>query len=104
MKFQVWYRTDEQFKNAHKVNNKNIDPSHYRKIGFAHAFDLGELFRRMNCVDGGDFELVGRGKKFEVRSMSVGDVAIDEEGRGYLCASAGWEPFDGVTIFGFSKW
>ncbi len=99
MKFQVYYRTDEEFRNAHKVSTKNIDPTHYHKVnrGAVAAFDLAELFRRMNCVDGSDFELVGRGK-LEVRSMSVGDVAIDENGRGYLCNNVGWAQFDG-SIF-----
>lgn len=98
VKFQVWYRTDAEFRNAHKVSTKNINPDHYHKVGNATAFDLGELFRRMNCVDGSDQEYVGRGKKFQVRSMSVGDIAIDEEGRGYLCNNVGWGQFDG-SIF-----
>ncbi len=98
MKFQVYYRTDDEFRNAHKVNTKNINPVHYNRVGRVAAFDLNELFRRMNCVDGSDFELVGRGKQFEVRSMSAGDVVIDEEGRGYLCNSMGWGQFDG-SIF-----
>ncbi len=98
MKFQVWYRNDQEFRNAHKVSTKNIDPTHYNKVGNVPAFDLAELFRRMNCVDGSDFECVGMGKRFEVRSMSVGDVAIDENGNGYLCNNVGWAQFDG-TIF-----
>lgn len=101
MKFQVWYRTDEEFRNAYKVNKDNIDRAHYYKVGTAEALNVGDLFRRMNCVDGSDEEYVGRGKKFWVRSMSVGDIAIDEEGHGFLCASMGWEPFDGVPIFGY---
>jgi hypothetical protein len=98
MKFQVYYRTSEEFRNAHKVSANNIDRAHYFKVGNVNAFDLSELFRRMNVVDGSDFELVGRGKRFHVRSMSVGDIAIDENGNGYLCNNVGWAQFDG-SIF-----
>ena len=92
MKFQVWYRTDTHFRDAYKVTRLNIDPTHYFKVGEVEATNLGDLFRRMNCVDGSEYECVGSGPgQFQVRSMSVGDMAIDEHGRGYLCCSIGWE-------------
>ena len=74
--FQVWYRT---FANSEY---------YYVRLGNVIASDLEDLFRCMNCVDGSDFEQVGRGKRFQTRSMSVGDVAIDETGQGHMCAPA----------------
>src|SRR5579885_408276 len=94
MKYIVFYRTDEAFRDAYRTNTDNIDPAHYYVVGRVEASDLEDLFRRMNYVDGSEVEYVGRGK-LEVRSLSVGDVALDEQGVAHLCASVGWEAFTG---------
>lgn len=47
---------------------------------------LETLFREMNVVDGTELPI-----KLRVRSMSVGDVAVEEgSGRAHYCASVGW--------------
>jgi hypothetical protein len=96
--FRIWYRADAHFATAYTTEASNVDPSHYRHLGEAEATDLGDLFRRMNCVDGSDVELVGRGRRFQARSMSVGDVVVDAEGHGHLCSVVGWETFDASTF------
>lgn len=93
-KFCIWYRSSAHFATSYGVTTENVDPSHYDQLGQAEASDLEDLFRKMNCVDGSDEELVGRGKQFQARSMSVGDVAIDEQGNGHLCSIVGWRGFD----------
>jgi hypothetical protein len=66
-----------------------VDRAGYRLIGEVEADSLEDLFRRMNAVDGSEIEMPQR---LGCRSMSVGDVAVDEEGDAHYCASFGWEP------------
>ncbi len=90
MKFYVFYRNPQTFRDSMFVTPDNIKLEDY--VGITQrveADDIEDLFRRMNVVDGSEVEVVGPGK-LEIRSLSVGDVAIDETGRGYLCASFGW--------------
>ena len=48
------------------------------------------VFRRMNVVTGDrEYELP---LQLRCRSMCVGDVIVDEKGRGLFCAPCGWEP------------
>jgi hypothetical protein len=63
----------------------------YGVIGQVEAESLEELFRVMNVVDDSEFEMP---QKLGCRSMSVGDVAVDEAGVSMLCASVGWERVD----------
>jgi len=65
-----------------------VSRARYRDIGLVEADDLEGLFREMNAVDGTE-----TCRKLRVRSMSVGDVAIDTrvgQGVAYYCASYGW--------------
>lgn len=83
--YTVMYRLD--------MPPPGADPAHvnladYREVGEVEAPDLEALFREMNCVDGTETCC-----KLRVRSMSVGDVAIDvATGTVWYCAPAGWEP------------
>lgn len=62
-------------------------PSAYREVARVEAAGLDALFRDMNAVDGTETCC-----RLRVRSMSVGDVAIDTAtGEAWCCASIGWE-------------
>jgi len=58
----------------------------YDEVATVEAPDLDALFREMNAVDGDETCC-----KLRVRSMSVGDVAVDDVGQAHFCASAGWD-------------
>jgi hypothetical protein len=66
----------------------DVDLSDYQAVATVEAPDLDALFRDMNAVDGTETCC-----KLRVRSMSVGDVAIDTAmGEAWCCAGFGWEP------------
>lgn len=60
--------------------------THDRVAECVEAQDLEDLFRKMNVVDGTELPV-----ELKVRSMSVGDVAIDGKGVAWMCMIAGWE-------------
>jgi hypothetical protein len=47
---------------------------------------LEYIWRQMNVVDGTELPIT-----LKCRSMSVGDIAIDIDGQGWIVASVGWE-------------
>lgn len=98
MKYTVYYLKREHSRDAYFITASDINPSQYERVACVEAAHLEDLFRRMNCVDGSDIEYVGRGK-LEIRSLSVGDVVVCQEGT-YLCAGCGW---DDVTKGGFES-
>lgn len=59
----------------------------FNRIGEFEADSLEELFRMLNAVEEDDLPV-----KLGIRSMSCGDVVVDETGRGYYCAFIGWSP------------
>jgi len=64
-----------------------VDPAAYREVARVEAADLEALFREMNAVGGTETCC-----RLRVRSMSVGDVAIDvATGEAWYCAAFGWE-------------
>lgn len=59
----------------------------YKEVGVVEAPNLGALFADMNAVDGTETCC-----RMHVRSMSVGDLAIDtRDDAAYYCASVGWK-------------
>lgn len=86
MIFKVLYRIDTR--NYPRFDPVSVSSSEYKLIADVEASDLEDLFRRMNVVDGSDIEMP---RKLRCRSMSVGDVAVDPQGKAHFCASAGWE-------------
>lgn len=76
----IWYRTEE----VGRI--EPLDISNYRYIGEI-PYGMENVFRAMNHVDGSEVE--SHLREFRVRSMSVGDIAITEEGS-FLCNYAGW--------------
>jgi hypothetical protein len=94
MKFTIYYMIN--FADSLKFIGLNADEGDeliavelksYKRVAEIEADDLEDAFRRMNAVDGSDIELP---RKLGCRSMSVGDIAIDEAGAGHLCAGCGW--------------
>lgn len=70
-----------------------LNSDHYRKIVTIEAGSLGDVWRRMNVVDGSPMELPN---KLGCRSMCVGDVVKEETDDGRLvglhyCAGVGWQ-------------
>jgi hypothetical protein len=86
MRYQVFYRTSfiEPFLPVPETASRVS----YREIGVVEAHDLEDLFRVMNVVDGSDFEMP---QKLRCRSMSTGDIAVDDVGQAYYCATVGWD-------------
>jgi len=81
----VYYVTD--LRNAPRHAPKGgLDKAGYRKVAMVETDDLDVAFRQMNAVDGNELCC-----QLRVRSMSVGDVAVDADGVAHLCCSMGWE-------------
>lgn len=92
-----------RLRDAEDVNGQNLNPDQYHHVvtlgpdvlAAAPGLDMRDrAHRAMNAVDGDDFE---QPKKLNLRSMSVGDVLIDEDGKGWLCAPAGWDEVGDVA-------
>jgi hypothetical protein len=49
--------------------------------------NLELVWRKMNVVNGTELPIT-----LKCRSMSVGDIAIEPDGKAWICASVGWEP------------
>lgn len=59
----------------------------YTEVALVDAENLGELFRKMNVVDGDEVPV-----QMKIRSMSCGDIAFDTATHtAYFCAPVGWE-------------
>lgn len=93
MNYTVYYLKCQYSRDAIFTTAKSVNPSHYDKVATVSAENLEDLFRRMNCVDGSKIEYVGRGLgQLPIRSLSVGDVVVQEGSGAFLCAVVGWEP------------
>lgn len=79
--YKVFYAKDAMA--GYKVPNFTL--CGYDEVAVIEAECLDDLFRKMNVVDGTELPL-----KMKIRSMSCGDVAIDETGRKFFCALVGW--------------
>jgi len=88
MKFQVFYRNTPRFSmSTPEFQLREV----YTEVATIAAEDLECVFRMMNVVDGSDFEMP---RKLGVRSMCTGDIAVNESGEAFYCATAGWDPVD----------
>lgn len=79
--YKVFYAKDAMA--GYKV--PNFSPADYDEVVVVEAECLNDLFRKMNVVDGDELPV-----RMKIRSMSCGDVAIDEAGKKYFCALVGW--------------
>lgn len=77
----IWYRKNDV------GNTEPLLLDNYTYVGEIPYDTPGEVFRAMNAVDGSEIEQ--HLQEFGVRSMSVGDIAITEEGS-FLCDRVGW--------------
>lgn len=86
---KVYYRTYEaMMKNpfAFSAPEEGLVKDDYTFVAELGDVFLEEVFRQMNIVDGDELPV-----KLKVRSMSSGDVVVDEDGEVWYCAGAGWE-------------
>lgn len=84
MRYTVYYAPELRL---HLTTPKVVDLDGMQRVAQVEADDLEDLFRKMNDVDGTELPVA-----IGVRSLSVGDVAVDEHGNGYFCAMVGWSP------------
>ena len=83
LSFRVLYREQAP---THGETPVVVSRARYREIGTVRAVNLEHLFRELNAVDGTEVCC-----KMGVRSMSVGDVAIDtRDDTAYYCEGVGW--------------
>lgn len=83
MQFKVYYAKDMM----QGYKTPAFKASDYDEVALMDAFDLGDLFRQMNAVEGDEICV-----SMMLRSMSCGDVAVDmATGKAYFCAPIGWE-------------
>lgn len=99
MKYKVYY--------AKKLPYFDIDDDYTFIPGETHnlireleANSLGEVFRKMqgfNWSPNGEANALIRAAGVQHTSMSVGDVAVDEQGHAWGCASLGWKEIEPLT-------
>ncbi len=76
---------------AHGDGPASVSRALYDDVGVVEAEHLEDLFRDMNAVVDGTETCC----RLRVRSMSVGDVAIDtRDESAHYCASEGWIPVE----------
>lgn len=87
MKYRVFYAPPHAMARSFLSGgiDQVIDPTGYTEVVTTEARGLEELFRAMNVVDGDELPM-----KLQCRSMSVGDVAVEEDGTAWLCGMFGW--------------
>lgn len=86
---KVYYRTDEAFARnplAFSAPEEGLERDDYEFVTELGDVSLEEAYRLMNIVTGDELPV-----KLKVRSMSCGDVVIDEELQVWFCAGTGWE-------------
>lgn len=87
-KFSVYYVKPEFVRDFIFANEFTaVDLSKFAHVCDVEADSLGDVWRRMNVVDGSDIEMP---IKLKVRSMMVGDLVIAEDGM-HQVASVGWK-------------
>ena len=66
--------------------------SEYKKVAVVEAEDIDAVFELTNHIDSDWTENPGVvAEPGRHRSTSVGDIIVDENGKGAICASLGWE-------------
>lgn len=87
MIYTVFYSKDMRAAWMKSCDNdvETIAKTDYDEITKIEAESLGAAFRLMNVVDGDELPT-----KLKVRSLSVGDIVVDANGKASLCAPIGW--------------
>lgn len=86
---KVYYRTNEAMTRnpvAFTAPEGGLERDDYEFVAELGDISLEEVFRMMNVVDGDELPV-----KLGVRSMSCGDIVVDEELEVWFCAVTGWE-------------
>ena len=86
----------------------DVDDDYAFIPGITHCFireleanSLGEVFRNMqgfNWSPNGEANAVIRAAGVSHTSMSIGDVAVDEQGHAWACASLGWKEIEPLKL------
>ena len=82
MTHKVFYA--KSLRNVPSQAPETVSPDDYQQVAEVSG-DLEEVFRQMNAVDGNELCC-----QLRVRSMSVGDIAVDAAGVAHYCQGAGW--------------
>jgi len=87
MIYTIFYAKDmrEAWMKSCNNNVKTIDKSGYEEITIIDAKSLSDVFKLMNVVDGDELPT-----QLMVRSLSVGDIVVEANGKASLCAPMGW--------------
>lgn len=89
---RVYYQTNEARRRnplTIKAPEKGLDKDDYELVHTYETKDaksLEEIFREMNAVEGNELCV-----QLKVRSMSAGDVVVDEDDKVWFCAFVGWQ-------------
>ncbi len=87
MKFSVFYANNFAFSALVPAIPETVNIDDYRRIEpRVDADTLDDVFRQMNVVDGDELPA-----KLGIRSMSVGDVIVDNAGLAFIVAPVGFE-------------
>jgi hypothetical protein len=92
MKYSIWHAKNPTF----GFGEKPKFPEEYENVALIGADSIDDVFRITNHIDS-DWRMnpeVFESFKDRVRSTSVGDVVVDEEGTSFYCAPVGWTKID----------
>jgi hypothetical protein len=81
---KVLYDRDPHFWVDDKI--ESVDASKFIEVAQVEGDSPDDIFCKMNVVDGTEIPV-----KLHVRSMSVGDVLINGDGKAFICCSLGWK-------------
>jgi hypothetical protein len=88
----------DEFIKLHLMDNvTQPNPEHYEFVTEVIAKNHEEVFKQFQDIDNPLKTTI----HIDYRSMTVGDILIDEYGKGYLCRPLGWQEFD-PTLSGFA--
>jgi hypothetical protein len=87
MKYDIYYQDPYVHTFILHPEAQRVTRDRYKKVASIECADLETLFRAMN--HDAFHNVIGKMYP-QLRSMSVGDVAVDENGVGHLCCSLGW--------------
>lgn len=97
MKYAIWFMRPEWFRNGilgEKPDAANLSATHVHLKDLNTDGDLEDVWFQMQgetwSPNGEARELI-KSKGLQHTSMSVGDVAVDQNGKAYIVASVGFE-------------
>jgi len=96
MRYEVWH--SKELKTF--MSPKPSFPEDYEQVAEVECVDEEDVFRATNHIDS-DWTKnpeVKLRRNNPCRSTSVGDVIVDENGRGLYCAPVGWEDMGVLEI------